>query len=87
MFSVIWGVCFSLKANPNDRKKMDSGTVLAQGDAPAFGNPGESLLQKQEFFTFWHTVLAQMAQSGITSYGRAKIGKNTNTATISALKT
>jgi hypothetical protein len=45
--SVIWGVCFSLKANPNHRKRMDSGTVLAQGDTPAFGKRGERLLRRQ----------------------------------------
>jgi hypothetical protein len=31
VFSVIWGICFSLKANPNGMKTSDSGTVLAQG--------------------------------------------------------
>src|SRR5271157_391720 len=30
VFSVIWGVCFSLKANPNGIKRSDSGAVLAQ---------------------------------------------------------
>jgi hypothetical protein len=31
VFSVIWGICFSLKANPNGMKRSDSGTLLAQG--------------------------------------------------------
>ena len=31
VFSVIWGVCFSLKANPNGMKTSDNGTLLAQG--------------------------------------------------------
>jgi hypothetical protein len=31
VFSVIWGICFSLKANPNGMKTSDSGTVLALG--------------------------------------------------------
>ena len=31
VFSVIWGICFSLKANPNGMKTSDSGTLLAQG--------------------------------------------------------
>ena len=31
VFSVIWGICFSLKASPNGMKTSDSGTVLAQG--------------------------------------------------------
>jgi hypothetical protein len=30
VFSVIWGIYFSLKANPNSMKTSDSGTVLAQ---------------------------------------------------------
>jgi hypothetical protein len=30
VFSVIWGICFSLNANPNGIKTSDSGTVLAQ---------------------------------------------------------
>jgi len=34
VFSAIWGICFSLKANPNVMKTSDSGTLLAQ-DAPA----------------------------------------------------
>jgi hypothetical protein len=33
VFSVIWGICFSLKANPNGMKRSDSGTLLAQGSA------------------------------------------------------
>jgi hypothetical protein len=31
VFSVIWGICFSLNANPNGMKTSDSGTPLAQG--------------------------------------------------------
>jgi|ERR1700735_5421032 hypothetical protein len=31
VFSVIWTIFFSLKANPNGMKTSDSGTVLAQG--------------------------------------------------------
>jgi hypothetical protein len=31
VFSIIWEICFSLKANPNGTKRLDSGTVLAQG--------------------------------------------------------
>src|SRR6202021_2634234 len=31
VFSVIWGICFSLKPNLNGIKTSDSGTVLAQG--------------------------------------------------------
>jgi hypothetical protein len=31
VFSVIWEICFSIKANPNGMKTSDSGTVLAQG--------------------------------------------------------
>jgi hypothetical protein len=31
VFSVIWGICFSLKANPNGMKRSDTGTLLAQG--------------------------------------------------------
>jgi hypothetical protein len=31
VFSVSWGICFSLEPNPNSSKEMDSGTVLAQG--------------------------------------------------------
>ena len=27
----IWGVCFSLKANPNDMKRSDTDTLLARG--------------------------------------------------------
>ena len=30
-FSVIWGICFSLKANPNGMKRSDSGALLARG--------------------------------------------------------
>jgi hypothetical protein len=30
VFSLTWGTCFSLKANPNTYKRRDSGTVLAQ---------------------------------------------------------
>ena len=30
VFSAIWGICFSLKANPNAMKTSDSGTLLAQ---------------------------------------------------------
>ncbi len=30
VFSVIWGICFSLKANPISMKRSDSGTLLAQ---------------------------------------------------------
>jgi hypothetical protein len=31
VFSVIWGISFSLKANPNGMKRSDTGTLLAQG--------------------------------------------------------
>jgi hypothetical protein len=30
VFSVILGICFSLKANPNGMKTLDSGALLAQ---------------------------------------------------------
>jgi hypothetical protein len=49
VFSVIWGICFSLKANPNGMKRSDSDTLLAQGggvliskgDAEGGGEDGE----------------------------------------------
>lgn len=28
VFSAIWGICFSLKANPNGMKRSDSGTLV-----------------------------------------------------------
>jgi len=31
VFSVIWGICFSLKANPNGIKTSDTVTLLAEG--------------------------------------------------------
>jgi hypothetical protein len=31
VFSVIWGICFSLEANLNGIKRSDSGPLLAQG--------------------------------------------------------
>ena len=31
VFSVIWGIFFSLNANPHGMKTSDSGTVSAQG--------------------------------------------------------
>src|SRR5208283_4489952 len=34
VFSAIWGICFSLEANPNSMKTSDIGTLLAQ-DSPA----------------------------------------------------
>ena len=37
--SLICGICFSLKANPNGLKTSDSGTVLAQGTRLLFVNP------------------------------------------------
>jgi hypothetical protein len=33
--SVTWGVCFSLKANPNGENTFNTGTLLAQGTATA----------------------------------------------------
>jgi len=43
VFSVIWGICFSLKANPNGMKTSDSGTVLAQGTRLLLQEWGEPL--------------------------------------------
>jgi hypothetical protein len=37
VFSVIWGICFSLKANPNGTKNIAFWHTFGTGDAPAFG--------------------------------------------------
>jgi hypothetical protein len=42
VFSVIWGICFSLKANPNGMKRSDSGTLLAQGTRLRFADTSSS---------------------------------------------
>jgi hypothetical protein len=61
VFSIIWGICFSLKANPNGMKTSDSGTVLAQGtrllsaDASKAGAPA----------AFWHSSDVLMPQLSI----------------------
>ncbi len=47
MFSIIWGICFSLKANLNALKTSDSGTVMAQRERLLLGlkvgNPGSTI--------------------------------------------
>src|ERR1700689_3879317 len=35
VFSVIWGICFSLKANPNGTKNIAFWHAFGTGDAPA----------------------------------------------------
>jgi hypothetical protein len=42
VISVSWGICFSLKANPNALRRSDSGTVLAQGTRLLFAAPGKA---------------------------------------------
>jgi hypothetical protein len=37
MFSTIWGICFSLKANPKSLKTSGSGTVVGQAKRLFFG--------------------------------------------------
>jgi hypothetical protein len=51
VFSVIWGICFSLKANPNGMETSDSGTVLAQGTRLLCKARGEPLVRQ----FYWHT--------------------------------
>ena len=47
VFSVIWGICLSLKANPNGMKRSDSRTLLAQGRAClVLTAPGNRRFQK-----------------------------------------
>ena len=39
VFSVIWGICFSLEANPNDTKNIGFWHTFGTGDSPATGGP------------------------------------------------
>jgi hypothetical protein len=40
VFSAIWGICFSLKANPNGTKNIAFWHTVGTGDAPALRSPG-----------------------------------------------
>ena len=55
VFSVSWGICFSLKANPNDMKRSDSGTVLAQGTRLLRADASEAGALPCGFWHSWHT--------------------------------
>jgi hypothetical protein len=43
MFSTIWGICFSLEANPNGSKGKSSVTVLTRSFAALSQMPGAQL--------------------------------------------
>jgi hypothetical protein len=45
VFSVIWGICFSLKANPNGMKNIAFWHTFGTGGAPAFAVVSESLVE------------------------------------------
>ena len=46
MFSVIWGICFSLKANPNGTKNIAFWHTFGTGDAPALRSSSRSKRSK-----------------------------------------
>jgi hypothetical protein len=56
VFSVIWGICFSLRNNPNGMKTSDSGIVLAQGTRLLCEAPGVHPLTRQ--------FIGELAHSG-----------------------
>jgi hypothetical protein len=43
MLSTNWGICFSLKDNPNALKTLNSGTVVAQRERLLLGNEGREI--------------------------------------------
>jgi hypothetical protein len=45
VFSAIWGICFSLKANPNGAKNIAFWHTFGTGDAPASAVVSESLVE------------------------------------------
>jgi hypothetical protein len=57
VFSAIWGICFSLKANPNAMKRSDSGTLLAQGARLRDTNSLKAGALPETFWHSWHSSI------------------------------
>jgi hypothetical protein len=70
VFSVIWGICFSLKANPNGMKTSDSGTVLAQGTRLLLQQWVNPLVRQFEL-AHWHTIHSLRPDTALSSDNRS----------------
>ena len=55
VFSVIWGICFLLKDNPNSMNTSDSGTLLAQGTRLRDTNSSKAGALPKTFWHSWHS--------------------------------
>ena len=59
VFSVIWGICFSLKANPNGKKNIAFWHTFGTGDAPALRNRVVILFEGPAFISrYMHRLVA-----------------------------